>query len=139
MQSKTYEESQAVMFAVHECTIKVDGYPWSLALLVKQLKRRESTCESSCLHGGANSALCVKPFRNLEIKNLPKLLPWLPFYRARIISDANIWMLFPLQFHFQFLFGDELKTVSCYSQIAKESVASQTGCGKDVNKFEGTS
>ena len=86
-----------------------------------------------------HTALCSKPLRNLELGILPKWWPWLPFYQARIISDENIWMLSPLQFHFQFLFGDELKTVSCSSQIAKESVAIQTGCGKDVNKFEGTS
>ena len=84
-------------------------------------------------------ALCVKPFRNLEIKNFQKWWPWLPFSQARIISDKNIWMLSPLQFHFQSIFGYELKTVFCSSWIAKESVAIQTGCGKDVNQIEGTS
>ena len=57
------------------------------------------------------NALYVKPLRNLEIKNLPKKWPWLPFSQARIISDKNIWMLSPLQFHFQSIFGYELKTV----------------------------
>ena len=85
------------------------------------------------------NALWRKPLRNMELRMLPKWGPLLPFSQARIISDENIWMLSPLQFHFQFLFGDELKTVSCSSQIAKESVAIQTGCRKDVNKFEGTS
>ena len=48
-------------------------------------------------------------------------------------------MISPLQFHFQFDFGYELKTVFCSSWIAKESVAIQTGCRKDVNQIEGTS
>ena len=56
-----------------------------------------------------------------------------------IISDENIWRLSPLQFHFQFEFGYELKTVFCSSWIAKESVAIQRGCGKDVIKIERTS
>ena len=85
------------------------------------------------------TALCVKPFRNLGIKNFPKWWPWLPFSQAGFISDKNIWMLSPLQFHFQSIFGYELKTVFCSSWIAKESVAIQTGCRKDVNQIEGTS
>ena len=91
------------------------------------------------MHKWSHTALCVKPFRNLEIKNLPKWWPWLPFFQAIIISDENIWRLSPLQFHFQFEFGYELKTVFCSSWIAKESVAIQRGCGKDVIKIERTS
>ena len=85
------------------------------------------------------SALWRKPLRKLELRILPKWGPWLPFSQARIISDENIWMISPLQFHFQFKFGYELKTVFCSSWIAKESVAIQTGCGKDVNQVKGTS
>ena len=81
----------------------------------------------------------AQALKKFGIKDLAKIMTLVPFSRARIISDENIWMLSPLQFHFQFLFGDELKTVSCRSQIAKESVAIQRDCGKDVNKFEGTS
>ena len=76
-----------------------------------------------------------KYFNNL----LPKWGPWLPFSQARIISYENIWMIYPLQFHFQFEFGYELTTVFCSSWIANESVAIHTGCGKDVNQIEGTS
>ena len=68
------------------------------------------------------SALWRKPFWNLELRVLPKLGPWLPFSQARIISDENILM----QFHFQFIFGYELKTVFCSSWIAKRSIAMQT-------------
>ena len=56
------------------------------------------------------------PALNLEIKNFPKWWPWLPFSQARIISDENIWMYSPLQFHFQYIFGYELKTVICSSK-----------------------
>ena len=70
---------------------------------------------------------------------MPKWWPWLPFSRARIISDRYIWMLSHLQFHFQFIFGYESKTVFSCSYIAKESVAIQTGCGKDMNQIKGTS
>ena len=90
-----------------------------------------------CSH--VHIALWRKPLSNLELRILPKWGPWLPFYQARIVSDENIWMISPLQFHFQFKFGYELKTVFCSSWIAKESVAIQTGCGKDVNEIEGTS
>ena len=44
-----------------------------------------------------------------------------------------------MQFHFQFVFGYELKKSSAAVEIAKESVAIQTGCGKDAGKVEGTS
>ena len=87
----------------------------------------------------AHNALWRKPLRNLELRNLPKWGPCLPFSQATIISDENIWMISPLQFHFQFKFGYKLKTVFCSSWIAKESVAIQTSCGKDVNQIEGTS
>ena len=60
-------------------------------------------------------ALWRKPLRNLELRILPKWWPWLSFSHGRIISDRNIWMLSPLQFHFQFIFGYELKTVFCSS------------------------
>jgi len=73
------------------------------------------------------------------IWKLGKIWPWLPFSQARIISDENIWILSPFQFHFQFIFGYELKTVCCSSKIDKESVAIQTDCWKDVNKIEGPS
>ena len=81
-------------------------------------------------------AQALKKFR---IKDFAKMMTLAPIFQARTISDENIWILSPLQFHFQFLFGDELKTVSCSSQIAKESVAIQTCCGKDVNTIERTS
>ena len=80
---------------------------------------------------GFINALWRKPLRNLELKILPKWWPWLPFSQDRIISDENIWMLSPLQLHFQFLFGDELKTVSCSSQIQRISCNSnrlRKGC-----------
>ena len=72
----------------------------------------------------------------------PKLTEYRPNTHKPLhyaLSPVGIWKLRICQFHFLFLFGDELKTVSCSSQIAKESVAIQTGCRKDVNKFEGTS
>ena len=62
------------------------------------------------------NALCVKPLRNLEIKNLPKWWPWLPFSQARIISDEKIWILSPFQFRFQFIFGYKSNTVFCSSK-----------------------
>ena len=61
-------------------------------------------------------ALWRKPLRNVELRILPKLWPWLPFSSARKISDRNIWMFSPLQFHFQFMSGYELKTVFCSSR-----------------------
>ena len=78
------------------------------------------------------SALCVKPSSNWEIKNLPKWWPWLLFSQARIISDKNIWMSSPLQFHFQFVIGYELKTVyssskSCH-RISCNSNRLRKGC-----------
>ena len=82
-----------------------------------------------------DNALWRKLLRNFELRILPKLWPWLSFSLARVISDKNIWMFSPLQFHFQFMFGYELKAV----EIAKESVAIHTGCGKDANRIEGTS
>ena len=102
------------------------------------------TSRISHLHLTANaliwfSALWRKPLRKLELRILPKWGPWLPFSQDRIISDVNIWMIYPLQFHFQFKFGYELKTVFCSSWITKESVAIQRSCGKDVNQIEGTS
>ena len=96
--------------------------------------------ELSLLLGGASSnAQWRKPLRNLELRILLKWGPWLPFSQVSIISDRNIWMLSPLQFHFQFEFGYELKTVFCSSWIPRESVAIERSCGKDVNQNEGTS
>ena len=46
-------------------------------------------------------------------------------------------MLAPYQFHFQFVFGYELKTAGCSSKITKESVVIQSDCWKDVNEMEG--
>ena len=116
---------------------------WTLIsiILFKSLEITQFMVRLHCqtMNCCSTNALCVKPLRNLEIKNLPKWWPWLPFSQARIISDENIWMISPLQFHFQSKFGYELKTVFCSSWIAKESVAIQTGCGKDVNQIEGTS
>ena len=43
-------------------------------------------------------------------------------------------MFAPEQFHFQFIFGYELKTAG-RSKITKESVAIQADCWKDVNKI----
>ena len=54
MKPKTYKESHPVKFAVHKCTIEVEGYPRFLGLLVEQLKRREATCESCGGHRGAD-------------------------------------------------------------------------------------
>ena len=63
-----------------------------------------------------NTALWRKLLRKLELRIWPKLWPWLPFSQARIISDENIWMLPPFQFHFQFIYEYELKTVFCSSR-----------------------
>ena len=63
-------------------------------------------CDVCC-----DTALRVKPLRNLEIKNFPKLWPWLPYSQARIISEENSWLFSSLQFHFQFIFGYKLKIV----------------------------
>ena len=68
------------------------------------------------------SALCVKPLRNLEIRNLPKGWPWLPFSQARIISDENIWMFSPFQFHFQSIFGYELKKSAVAVKLPKNQL-----------------
>ena len=70
-------------------------------------------CQRACL--SIDNALWRKPLRNLELRILPKWWPWPPFSQYRIISDRNIWMLTPLQFHFQFICGYELKTVFCSS------------------------
>ena len=75
-------------------------------------------------------ALWRKPLTNLELSILPKLWPWLPFSPARIISD--IWIFSAFQFHFQFMFGYELKTVFCSSRIGQRiscnSHRLQKGC-----------
>ena len=68
------------------------------------------------IHLGSCNALWRKLLRNLELRIWPKLWPWLPFSQARIISDENIWMFSPLQFHFQFIYGYELKKVFCSSR-----------------------
>ena len=81
----------------------------------------------------------AQSLKEFGIKDFAKMMTQAPIFQARIISDENIWMLSPLQFHFQFIFGYELKTVVCSIQIAKESVVIQTDCGKDENKVEGTS
>ena len=89
----------------------------SFTCLFKQLlKLPSAVIVKTTFSPPCSNALCVKPLRNLEIKNLPKWWPWLPFSQARIISDENIWMLSPFQFRFQFIFGYELKTVFCSSK-----------------------
>ena len=48
-----------------------------------------------------------------------------PFSCCLIISDRNIWRLPAAQFHFWIIFGYELNTVYCSSQIYKKSIAVQ--------------
>ena len=62
------------------------------------------------------TALWRKLLRKLELRIWPKLWPWLPFSQVRTISDENIWMLPPFQFHFQFIYEYELRTVFCSSR-----------------------
>ena len=51
-----------------------------------------------------------------------KWWPWLPFSWNWFTSDKNIWMLILHQFHFQFVFGYQLKTARCSSKITNESI-----------------
>ena len=45
-----------------------------------------------------------------------------PIFLKLIYFRQNIWMLVLYQFHFQFVFGYQLKTARCSSKIAKEPI-----------------
>ena len=56
----------------------------------------------------------AQALKKSEIKDFcQKILPLLPFSQARIISDENIWMLSPLQFHFKFYIWVWVETDFC--------------------------
>ena len=63
----------------------------------------------------ASMHYALSPEEICNYRDWPKWWPWLPFSLARIISDENIWMLSPFQFHFQFKFWYDLKTDCCSS------------------------
>ena len=64
----------------------------------------QQTCRGCLGEVPCSSALCRKPLRKIELMILSKMITFAPISQARIISDENIWMSSPFQFHFRFLF-----------------------------------
>ena len=54
----------------------------------------------------------AQDLKKFLIKDLANNMTSAPIFSARVISDENIWMFFPLQFHFQFIYGYELTQCS---------------------------
>ena len=79
----------------------------------------------STIIGHLSNALCGYPIVNIELDIQARFPPQHSFSCCLIISDRNIWRLPAAQFHFWIIFGYELNTVYCSSQIYKKSIAVQ--------------
>ena len=108
--------------------------------LDKYIQRRvpiwESCSEVHSWTQGAN-ALCVLPFKNLEIKNIQKWWPWLPFSQARIISDKIFGCCLLCSFTFNLYLGTSWKQSSAAVEFPKNQLQFKQAAARMRMKLRG--
>ena len=118
----------SLSFFCHLCPVTVKNVLWTFDVFCQMVRQRRihwlhsftfchcgfSNVSSICLPVGMQRhiALCGYPLYKAALRKFSKMLSSAPIFLTSHYFRQNIWRLSSLQFHFLYIFGNELNTVN---------------------------